>query len=117
MDTPGLGSYSVRRRGNRPCRIRGILWRKRRSCDRANSIDTEVMASVSSSSQPSILGSSKIVAFAGVRDADRARAFYRDTLGLRLVSEDGFALVFDANGNMLRVSLVREVVAAPYTVL
>jgi catechol 2,3-dioxygenase-like lactoylglutathione lyase family enzyme len=53
----------------------------------------------------------------GVRDAERARTFYRDTLGLRLVSEDGFALTFDANGTMLRVSLVREVVAAPYTVL
>ena len=75
------------------------------------------MASPSSSGEPSILGSSKIVAFAGVKDADRARAFYRDTLGLRLVSEDGFALVFDANGTMLRVSLVREVAAAPYTVL
>ena len=64
-----------------------------------------------------ILGTSKIVAFAGVKDAGRARAFYRDTLGLRLVSEDGFALAFDVNGIMLRVSLVREVVAAPYTVL
>jgi catechol 2,3-dioxygenase-like lactoylglutathione lyase family enzyme len=89
----------------------------KRSCDKAYSMDTECMASVSSSSQPGILGSSKIVAFAGVKDADRARAFYRDTLGLRLVSEDGFALVFDANGTMLRVSLVREVVAAPYTSL
>lgn len=75
------------------------------------------MASPSSTGEPSILGSSKIVAFAGVKDADRARAFYRDTLGLRLVKEDGFALVFDANGTMLRVSLVREVAAAPYTVL
>jgi len=93
----------------------------KRSCDKADCIDTEVMASAPSSGQPighpSILGSSKIVAFAGVKDADRARTFYRDTLGLRLVSEDGFALTFDANGTMLRVSLVREVVAAPYTVL
>jgi catechol 2,3-dioxygenase-like lactoylglutathione lyase family enzyme len=75
------------------------------------------MASGAASSQPSILGSSKIVAFVGVRDAARAKAFYRDTLGLRLVGEDGYALVFDANGTMLRVSLVREVSAAPYTVL
>jgi len=74
------------------------------------------MASASSI-QPSILGSSKIVAFAGVRDADRARAFYRDTLGLRLASEDGFALAFDVNGVTLRVTLVQDVVAAPYTVL
>jgi catechol 2,3-dioxygenase-like lactoylglutathione lyase family enzyme len=93
----------------------------KRTCDKADCIDTEVMASAPSSgqpsAQPSILGSSKIVAFAGVKDAERARTFYRDTLGLRLVSEDRFALVFDANGTMLRVSLVREVVAAPYTVL
>jgi catechol 2,3-dioxygenase-like lactoylglutathione lyase family enzyme len=88
-----------------------------RSCDKSNCIDTEVMASASSSKKSSILGSSKIVAFAGVRDADRARKFYRDTLGLPLVSEDGFALVFDAQGTMLRVTLVREVVAAPYTSL
>jgi catechol 2,3-dioxygenase-like lactoylglutathione lyase family enzyme len=74
------------------------------------------MASASSG-QPSILGSSEIVAFVGVRNADRARTFYGNTLGLRLISEDGFALVFDARGTMLRVSLVREVVAAPYTVL
>ena len=70
-----------------------------------------------STTQPGILGSSKIVAFAGVKDAERARTFYRDTLGLRLVSEDGFALAFDVNGTMLRVTLVQQVVAAPYTVL
>ena len=75
------------------------------------------MASPSSTTQPGILGSSKIVAFAGVKDAERARAFYRDTLGLRLVSEDGFALAFDVKGTMLRVTLVQKVVAAPYTVL
>src|SRR3954463_1744309 len=47
----------------------------------------------------------------------RARRFYRDTLGLCLVSEDEFALAFDARGTMLRVSIVKEVVAAGYTVL
>ena len=64
-----------------------------------------------------MLASAKLVAFVTVSNAARARTFYRDTLGLRLVSEDGFALAFDANGTMLRVSLVREVVAAPYTTL
>jgi catechol 2,3-dioxygenase-like lactoylglutathione lyase family enzyme len=64
-----------------------------------------------------VLGSAKIVAFAATSDAARAKAFYRDVLGLRLVSEDGFALVFDAHGTMLRVALVKDVVAAPYTVL
>ncbi len=65
-----------------------------------------------------MLGSSEIVAFIGVRDAERAKTFYRDTLGLRLVSEElPFALVFDAQGVMLRVTIVPEVAAARYTVL
>jgi len=64
-----------------------------------------------------MLGTAKLVAFAAARDAARAKAFYRDILGLKLISEDGFALVFDAHGTTLRVSLVKEVAAAPYTVL
>ena len=64
-----------------------------------------------------MLGSSKLVAFVGTADAKRARAFYADVLGLRLVSEDDFALVFDAGGTPLRVAIVPEVAAAPYTVL
>ena len=64
------------------------------------------------------LGSRKIMAFAGVRDPERAKSFYRDTLGLALVEEAlPFALVFDAGGIMLRVSIVPEPAAAPYTVL
>ena len=66
---------------------------------------------------PSVLGSHKIMAFVATRDRARAKAFYGDTLGLRLVSEDPFAVVFDANGTMLRVSTVQEVAVANYTVL
>jgi catechol 2,3-dioxygenase-like lactoylglutathione lyase family enzyme len=57
------------------------------------------------------------VAFVATRDSSRAKRFYRDTLGLPLVSEDEFALVFDATGTMLRVTRVRELAAAKYTVL
>jgi catechol 2,3-dioxygenase-like lactoylglutathione lyase family enzyme len=64
-----------------------------------------------------MLANEKIVAFVGVRQAGRARAFYRDTLGLQLVSEDNFALVFDVNGTILRVSLVPELTPAKFTVL
>jgi catechol 2,3-dioxygenase-like lactoylglutathione lyase family enzyme len=73
--------------------------------------------SPSPASQTSLLGSSSVVAFVGITSPERAKGFYRDKLGLRLVSEDGFALVFDANGTMLRVSIVREVTPAQYTVL
>jgi catechol 2,3-dioxygenase-like lactoylglutathione lyase family enzyme len=65
----------------------------------------------------SILGSQKLVAFVATREPSRAKEFYRDTLGLRLVSEDEFALVFDASGTMLRVTRVQELAAAKYTVL
>lgn len=64
------------------------------------------------------LRSHPIVAFIGASDAARAREFYRDKLGLPLVSEElPFALVFDANGTMLRVTMTQKVVAAGYTVL
>jgi catechol 2,3-dioxygenase-like lactoylglutathione lyase family enzyme len=63
------------------------------------------------------LGAAPIVAFTATSDPRRAKRFYRDVLGLRLVAEDRFALAFDAHGIMLRVSSVGQVVAAPYTVL
>lgn len=63
------------------------------------------------------LGSRAIVAFVATIDAARSKAFYMDALGLRLLSEDAFALVFDAGGTKLRVSVVRELQPAGYTVL
>ena len=64
-----------------------------------------------------MLASAKVVAFLATSDPARAKAFYGEVLGLRLLSEDGFAVVFDAQGTILRVAIVREVVPAPYTVL
>ena len=64
-----------------------------------------------------MLGSEKLVAFVATRDLGRAKDFYRDTLGLSLVSEDQFALVFDAAGTMLRVARVQKLAPAKYTVL
>src|SRR4249920_2184152 len=63
------------------------------------------------------LGSRDIVAFVATTSAARARTFYRDKLGLRLVEASPFALVFDAHGTMLRVTPVQKVEAAGYTVL
>jgi catechol 2,3-dioxygenase-like lactoylglutathione lyase family enzyme len=57
------------------------------------------------------------MAFVATRDLRRAQKFYGDTLGLTLVSEDEFALVFDAAGTMLRVTRVQEVAATNYTIL
>jgi catechol 2,3-dioxygenase-like lactoylglutathione lyase family enzyme len=64
-----------------------------------------------------MLGSQKIIAFVATREPARAKEFYGATLGLRMASEDAFALVFDAAGIMLRVTTVEKFVPAPYTVL
>lgn len=64
-----------------------------------------------------MLGDKKIIAFLATSQPEAAKAFYRDTLGLRLVSDESFALVFDANGTMLRIAKVNEVTVAPYTVM
>lgn len=64
------------------------------------------------------LSQQPLIAFVATRDADRAKKFYGDTLGLSLVSDEApFALVFDANGTMLRVTPVKELSPAGYTVL
>jgi catechol 2,3-dioxygenase-like lactoylglutathione lyase family enzyme len=59
----------------------------------------------------------KIVAFVATRNANAAGTFYTDKLGLKFVSDDGFALVFDIDGTMLRVAKVKEFTPAPFTVL
>jgi catechol 2,3-dioxygenase-like lactoylglutathione lyase family enzyme len=60
---------------------------------------------------------SKIICFVATREAAGARRFYETTLGLKCVSEDPFAIVFDANGTMLRVQKVKELAPAQYTAL
>ncbi len=53
-----------------------------------------------------MLGSTNIVAFVPTKDAGTAREFYEGVLGLRFVKDDGFAMVLDANGIMIRVAKV-----------
>ena len=57
------------------------------------------------------------MAFVATRDPARSKAFYGGVLRLSLISEDGFAVVFDANGTLLRVQIVRELAPAQYTAL
>lgn len=62
----------------------------------------------------------KIVSFVPTRDSKNARSFYEDALGLRFLSEDQFALEFDANGIVVRVTNVSSVPSfapAPFTIL
>ena len=64
-----------------------------------------------------MLASEKIIGFVPISDAARAKSFYAEKLGLKFVSEDSFAVVFDANGNMLRLTRVQEVRPQPFTIL
>jgi len=64
-----------------------------------------------------MLSSNKIVAFVPTRDPEKARAFYEGVLGLRFVKDDGFAMVLDANGIMVRVAKAPEFKPAPFTIL
>jgi catechol 2,3-dioxygenase-like lactoylglutathione lyase family enzyme len=69
-------------------------------------------------SELSGLGKYNIIGFVSIVDVFRARDFYRDILGLRLVKEEPpFALVFDANGIMLRLGMAKELPPAHGTVL
>jgi catechol 2,3-dioxygenase-like lactoylglutathione lyase family enzyme len=64
-----------------------------------------------------LLGAASPVAFVGSSDPNRARDFYEGVLGLPLLGESPFAVVFGCGEISLRVAIVEEVVAAPYTVL
>ena len=59
----------------------------------------------------------KLIGFIPTRDAALARTFYESTLGLRFVSDDNFALVFDSNGTMIRVVRAPDFQPFPFTLL
>ena len=67
-----------------------------------------------------MLRSADVIAFVPSRDLAASRSFYETTLGLTFVGDDGFALVFDANGVTVRVVNVTGVegwAPAPFTIL
>ena len=64
-----------------------------------------------------MLSTANLIAFVATENRAVAKTFYHETLGLKLVSEDPFACVFDANGTMLRLVGVKQRAPAHYTVL
>ena len=65
------------------------------------------------------LGQQKVMTFVATRDGERARQFYESTLGLKVISDDDFALALevDASGTMLRVQKVDSLHPHPFTSL
>jgi catechol 2,3-dioxygenase-like lactoylglutathione lyase family enzyme len=64
-----------------------------------------------------MLSTARITAFIASAQPERAKQFYRDTLGLRLVSDDDFAVVFNCAGVQLRIQKVETFRPHPFTAL
>jgi len=54
--------------------------------------------------------------FIPVRDADVARRFYVELLGLACLEESPYSVVVDANGTKLRLTPVPDLRAQPFTI-
>jgi catechol 2,3-dioxygenase-like lactoylglutathione lyase family enzyme len=65
----------------------------------------------------SVLGNSPLIAFVATKNGAQARQFYGETLGLRIVSDDPYALVVDAHGTSLRIQKVGTLEPRSFTVL
>jgi catechol 2,3-dioxygenase-like lactoylglutathione lyase family enzyme len=64
-----------------------------------------------------MLGTNNIVAFIPTHDYEKSRSFYERQLGLRFVKNDGFAMVLNANGIMIRVVKLQQFTPAQFTIL
>src|SRR4029078_5875093 len=60
---------------------------------------------------------SKMIGFVVTTDSEKAKALYGDRLVFRLISSDQYALAFDANGTMLRVTKAQQFTPSRGTVV
>ncbi len=58
----------------------------------------------------------RAIVFLATMDPARSRDFYEKLLGLKLIGDDGFAIVFDTAGAMLRVVRTERFEPQPFTV-
>jgi predicted enzyme related to lactoylglutathione lyase len=64
-----------------------------------------------------MLNTSRIIPFVPTKNPAKAREFYETVLGLKFLRDEPFALVFDVDGTMLRVTKVQDFSPARHTVL
>jgi catechol 2,3-dioxygenase-like lactoylglutathione lyase family enzyme len=64
-----------------------------------------------------MLGEHNLIAFLATADGVAARKFYENTLGLKVISDDDFALAVDVNGTMLRIQKVGSFKPQGFTAL
>jgi catechol 2,3-dioxygenase-like lactoylglutathione lyase family enzyme len=58
-----------------------------------------------------------LIGFIPTRDGDAAREFYETKVGLRFISDDQFAVVFQSGPNTIRISRTGSFTPAPFTIL
>ena len=59
----------------------------------------------------------RMIGFLMTAQPENAQVFFSQKLGFQFLRDDGFALVFDANGTMLRIAKMKSVTPAQGTVL
>ncbi len=64
-----------------------------------------------------MLAQAELIGFIPAVDADRARRFYVDTLGLTFISDDPFAITVRSGTTEIRISRVEAFNPAPHTLL
>jgi catechol 2,3-dioxygenase-like lactoylglutathione lyase family enzyme len=64
-----------------------------------------------------MLADKELKAFIPTLKPDKSKSFYKDILGLQLLSEDNYGFEFNANGTRLRVIIVEELKPQSFTVL
>ena len=64
-----------------------------------------------------MLSDKKLKAFIPTIKPEKAKAFYQEILGLELLSEDEYALEFNANGVLLRVTTVPSLKPHEFTIM
>jgi catechol 2,3-dioxygenase-like lactoylglutathione lyase family enzyme len=64
-----------------------------------------------------MLNDQELMAFVATKRADDALVFYRDVLGLRLIADEPYAVVFASGAVTLRIQKVEGHEPLPYTAL
>ena len=64
-----------------------------------------------------MLADKELKAFVPTMNPAKAKLFYSNVLGLKFLSEDNYALEFEANGVLLRVIVVQDLKPQEFTVL
>jgi len=64
-----------------------------------------------------MLSNASVIAFTATSQPELAKEFYRDRLGLTLIEESPYALVFQSGATMIRVQLFEPFEPHPFTAL